>query len=200
MSFVLLLNMIRLLYHYNKDLLTSKPIIKFTMSMHKEHREKEGKSEDIAGNESDALRAEIMELKDKNLRQLAELDNYKKQLEKEKDECVRHSNEKLLLELLDIVDNFERAIPEIWKKDPKAAEGLDLIYKQFLKVLEKNGLRSIEACGKQFDPYRHEAFIQEESDKEDGLVLEELQKGYCLHDKVIRHSKVKLSKKKKEEK
>jgi molecular chaperone GrpE len=169
------------------------------MPMHKEKKEKQEKTEAIEETEEDALKAEVEELRDKNLRQLAELDNYRKQLDKEKEEYMRHCNEKLLCEILEVVDNFERAIPEIWKKDPKAAEGVDMIYKQLLKILEKHGLRGIDACGVQFDPYKHEAFIQEESDKPEGTVLEELQKGYVLHNKVVRHSKVKIAKKKNKE-
>lgn len=173
------------------------------MSAPTEEKKEEKKEEETEKQEEDSeiekLRREIEELKDRNLRQQADIDNYRKQLEKEKEDYRRLCNEKILCELLEVVDNFERAIPELHKKDPKAAEGIDLIYKQLLKIMEKHGLKYIEACGKQFNPYKHEALLSEESDEPEGTILEELQKGYMLHDKVIRHSKVKISKKKNKE-
>lgn len=128
------------------------------------------------------------------LRLKAEFENYKKQLDREKENFTRNANESLIRELLSILDNFEIAIKEIEKKDKEIAQGVNLIYNNFLKILEARGLKVILAIGKKFDPYYHEALMQEESaDKEEGTILEEFQKGYSLNGKVIRHSKVKVS-------
>jgi len=156
---------------------------------------------------SSVLEEEISELKDRiteledrihdqdctNLRIRADFENYRKQLEKEKEDFMRWANKDVLLDLLDVADNFERAIPELRKKDPQGAQGMELIYQQLMRSLEKHGLSKIDALGKKFDTCFHEAFLQEETDGPEGIVLEELQKGYALNDKVLRHSKVKVS-------
>ncbi len=128
------------------------------------------------------------------LRQRADVDNYRKQLDKEKEDFVKCANKDIILDLLEVADNFERALPLLRKKDPESARGMDIVYKHLMKTLEKYGLCRIEAMGKKFDPGYHEAFLQEETEGPEGMVLEELQRGYLLKDKVIRHSKVKVSK------
>jgi len=130
---------------------------------------------------------ELEDLKDDNLRLRADFENYRKQLDKEKEQFAGLANEGLIKDLLNIVDDLERAAE-------MGEEGIGLIHKNFFKVLESNGLRRIECIGEKFDPYYHEVMCQEESDKEEGTVLEELQPGYILKDKVIRHSKVKIAK------
>ena len=107
---------------------------------------------------------------------------------------MRWANKEVLLDILEVADNFERAIPLLRKKDPEGAQGMELIYSQLMKAMEKYGLSKIEAVGKKFDTRFHEAFLQEETDGLEGVILEELQKGYILNDKVLRHSKVKVSK------
>ncbi|MDP3765101.1 MAG: nucleotide exchange factor GrpE, partial [Nanoarchaeota archaeon] len=74
-------------------------------------------------------------------------------------------------------------------------KGIEMIYAQLFSTLESEGLKPIEASGKKFDPYLHDVMLKQKSDKEDGIVLEELQRGYMLNDKVLRHSKVKISEK-----
>lgn len=117
----------------------------------------------------------------------ADFDNLKKQCDKEKSECVKFANEELIRELLHVLDSFDQAL-EIDKN-----EGIKQLYQQFFSILEKNGLKKIDAIGKTFDPYYHEALIQEKSVYPEGTILEELQKGYLLNSKVIRSSKVKIS-------
>ena len=128
------------------------------------------------------------------LRQRADVENYRKQLDKEKEEFVKCANRDIILDLLEVADNFERALPVLRKKDHELTLGMEMVYKQLMKTLEKYGLCGIEALGKKFDPDYHEAFLQEETCGPEGMVLEELQRGYKLQDKVIRHSKVKVSK------
>ena len=121
----------------------------------------------------------------------ADFENYKKSVEKEKRELVKLANEKLIKELLTIIDDFERAIDSV--KDKEELRGVELIYKNILKILEGHGLKKIECLGKKFDPYYHEVVLKANSDKEDGTIIDELQKGYLLHSKVLRYAKVKVS-------
>ncbi len=122
----------------------------------------------------------------------ADFDNYRKKFEKEKESIISLANEKLIKEMLDVVDDFERSLSEI--KDENLKKGLELIFKNLLKILEKNGLKKINALGMKFDPNFHEALMKEKNEKE-GEILEELQKGFMLKSKVIRTSKVKIAEK-----
>ncbi len=134
-------------------------------------------------------------LAEKNLNQLkylqADFDNYRKKFEKEKDNIIKTANESLIKELLVVIDDFERALQSI--KDKENKKGLTMIYKNLFKILEYHGLKKIEALYKKFDPYYHEAILKEKSDKSDGCVLEEIQRGYLLHSGILRHSKVKIA-------
>ncbi len=128
------------------------------------------------------------------IRLQAEFENYQKRVDRERDEFVRYANEKLILELLNIVDDFERAIPSLREKEIDTT-GIVMIYTNFMKILENEGLKKIDCIGKKLDPYYHDVLLQEEVGKDDGTIIEELQKGYMLNSKVLRHSKVKISKK-----
>lgn len=139
------------------------------------------------------------ECKDSLLRLSAEFENVRKRTLKEKEEFVKYANEKLILELIDIMENLERGLENSKKAEnkDKLIEGMELIYKQFKNVLEKNGLTPIKALGEKFDPYKHEAMMQTVTDEyEDGTILEEFARGYMLNNKVIRYSKVRVSKRK----
>lgn len=139
------------------------------------------------------LEEKIREYEDQLLRLRAEFENYKKQLDMQYIENVKNANASLIKEILPVIDEFEIAIADIKKKDEKTAEGIELLYKKMMKILEQNGLKAIDAIGKKFDPYYHEVLMNENSDKEEGTILEEFQKGYLFNGKVIRHSKVKIS-------
>jgi len=121
----------------------------------------------------------------------ADFENYKKKVEKEKESIIELSNENLIKELLVIVDDFERALHSI--ENGKNKKGLVLLHKNFFKILENHGLKKIEVLGKKFDSYYHEAVSREKSGKEDGTILEEIQPGYMIKSKIIRHSKVKVA-------
>lgn len=122
----------------------------------------------------------------------ADFDNYRKRVRSERQEWATQSLCDLIRELLPVVDNLERA-----KQAEGSAEailaGVDLVHKQFLAVLEKYGLSVIEACGIQFDPTLHHAIMQVECDAPENTVVEELQKGYRLKDRVLRASMVKVA-------
>lgn len=126
----------------------------------------------------------------------AEFDNYRKRAEQEKQLIIKQANQELIQELLTVLDSFELAF-KAQKGDDEFAKGMKLIFSEIYSTLEKEGLRKIDCIGKKFDSNLHEVMLQEESDKEDGTILEELQKGYMLNDRVIRFSKVKISKGKK---
>ncbi len=137
----------------------------------------------------------IKELTETLQRLQAEFENYKKRIDKEKGEFVKYSKHEVIAKILPILDSFKLAIKNA-KNNPNFLKGVELIFSQLYSTLESEGLRPIEALGKKFDPYKHEVLMQETSDKEEDIVLEELQKGYMLNDKVLRHTKVKVSKKK----
>ncbi|QXM06205.1 nucleotide exchange factor GrpE [Crassaminicella indica] len=143
------------------------------------------------------LQEEKEELNSKYLRMTADFQNYKKRVEKEKSEIYQLANEKLILDLLPIVDNFERAVKSYKDegKDESFTQGIEMILQQLLDVFKKNGVEEIEALGKEFDPNFHHAVMQEESDEyESNTVIDVFQKGYILNGKTIRPSMVKVVK------
>lgn len=140
------------------------------------------------------LKKEKNELKDKYLRIAAEIENLRKRVEREKNEFYQYSLSEFLRELLVVLDNFERALESMSQKDDKSfREGMRFIYKQYLDLLMKKGLKPIEIKDKKFDPNLHQAFMTVESeDVEEPEVGEEFQKGYALHDRLLRPSLVKV--------
>ena len=140
----------------------------------------------------------IEELTETLQRLQAEFENYRKRVDKEKAEFVKYAKAGLMQRLLPIIDTFEIALKST-KDNEKFAKGMEMVYAQLVSTLQSEGLKPIEAIGKKFDPYLHEVMLKEKSDKDDGFVLEELQKGYMLNDKVLRHSKVKISEKSEKE-
>lgn len=139
-----------------------------------------------SGAEDEALMAKYQRL-------MADFQNYKRRTEKEKNDIYAYANEKLILGLLEVIDNFERAVLSE-TADEKYAEGMEMIFKQLKGVLEKSGLEEIKALGEGFDPNFHNAVMTEDNDRfESGSVTEVLQKGYTLNGKVIRPSMVKVN-------
>jgi molecular chaperone GrpE len=131
---------------------------------------------------------------DDYLRLFSEFDNFRKRKNKEINELYVTAGEKMVLEMLPIIDDFERALQHIGDTDEARAhrEGMELIYNKFLKVLEKNGVKEIEAKGKDFDTDYHDAITKFPAPSEDmkGKVIDVTEKGYMMGDKVIRHAKV----------
>ncbi len=138
----------------------------------------------------------VAELEDRLLRTAAEFDNYKKRTSRLTDDMIKSANDRLLAELLEIADNFERALKHAESDaDPNALKkGMDLIYGQLQAILTRNGVTPIDALGQKFDPAYHDAMMQVESDKYgEGIVALEMTKGYRRGDQIIRHSKVGVS-------
>ncbi len=137
---------------------------------------------------------QIAELKDKYLRQAAEFDNYRKRIIKEKSELILNGGENVINSLLPVIDDFERALVNMEKSEDTETlkTGVELIYQKLLKALEANGLKAIETNNADFDTDFHEAvaMIPAPSDDFKGKVVDCVQKGYKLNDKVIRHAKV----------
>lgn len=153
--------------------------------------------ENEAGAEKDPLteaQAQIEDLKDKYLRAIAEFDNYKKRTLKEKAELILNGSEKTITALLPILDDMERAIANAGKTESieKVEEGWELIFKKFIKTLESLGVKKIDTDNKDFDVDFHEAvaMVPGMGDDKKGKVIDCVQTGYTLNDKVIRHAKV----------
>lgn len=141
---------------------------------------------------------EAQENYDRYLRLSAELENFKKRMEKEKGETYKFANENLLKDLLPVLDNLERALEHGRDSgNPKALlEGVELTYKSFWAVLEKYGISRVEALGEAFDPQHHEAvMVQEDAQRPAGEVISQLQIGYRLHNRLVRPAMVVVSKK-----
>lgn len=148
--------------------------------------------------ENEALNKQVNELKDRMLRLQAETDNYRKRLLREKEEAVFFANEKLIIELLDFIDNLDRAIDAGQKGGniESMTSGIILIKDQLLNSLNKNwGLEKINTENAEFNPAEHEACMAETNPElEKEIVTAELQTGYKLHERVIRPAKVKIAK------
>lgn len=121
----------------------------------------------------------------------ADFDNFRKWCAKEKDVITQLANERLMSDLLVVLDDFERALPAIGHE--KDREGMQMVYRNLKKILSEHGLEPIECVGRKFDPGSHEALCKEKCEKETGTVLEDLGKGYRLKSRVIRPSRVKIA-------
>ena len=153
----------------------------------------EVQEEEVQENEEKTVSAEeYASMYDKYLRAIAEFDNYKKRTQKEKEEIYSIAKADVVMSLLPVIDNFERA--EKFSDDKNIEEGMALIRKQFNEFLKKIGVEEIEAENKPFDPNFHNAVLHEErEDVEENTVVEVLQKGYKLGERVIRHAMVKVA-------
>jgi len=152
--------------------------------LEKVHAEVEAKANDAA------------EGHDKWLRLAAEFENYKKRMQKEKSDVMQFGNESLLRAVLPILDNLERAIDHGKKMNENGTllQGVEIILRQFLAILERFGVKPVAAMGESFDPEKHEAVSQAESDQEPDRVISELEKGYLFHERLLRPAKVLVSK------
>jgi molecular chaperone GrpE len=143
--------------------------------------------------EIESMKKQVADYYSRYLRLKSEFDEYKKRVRKEKTDIINYSNETLILELLPILDNMERAIEAAKKSniDDGLVNGLELIHKQKTHLLEKFGITVIPAVGEIFDPRVHEAFVRMDvAEDQDKRVLSEFQRGYILHEKVIRPARV----------
>mgnify|MGYP000141199603 FL=1 len=145
--------------------------------------------------ELEAKEAKIAELTDRLMRTMAEFDNYRKRTEKEKSMMFDLGVKSLLEKILPVVDNFERGLSSVSEEDKSSSfvQGIELIYRQLMTILDEIGLKPIEAVGKEFDPNLHNAVMHgEDENLGPNIVAEEFQKGYTYRDMVVRHSMVKV--------
>jgi molecular chaperone GrpE len=145
----------------------------------------------------EAKESEAKQNYDRLLRQTAELDNFKKRTARERDEAIRFANEAVIKDLLPVVDNLERAVAHAsgGGNGKPLVEGVEMVLRQLLDVLTKHGAVPILAIGQPFDPAKHEAMAQvERDDLEPNSVVEELQKGYTLRDRLLRPALVSVAK------
>lgn len=142
-----------------------------------------------------ALEAEVSSLKDQYLRKLADYENFRKRMFREKDDAVLYANTQLLSDLIGVIDNFDRAVQssETSKDFKSLHDGVDMIRRSLLSLLEgKYGLARFDSLGTAFDPNVHEAVMSDRGDCAEPVVVEEFIKGYKLRDRVLRSAKVKV--------
>ncbi|MDD4570713.1 MAG: nucleotide exchange factor GrpE [Tepidanaerobacteraceae bacterium] len=138
---------------------------------------------------------EIDEYKNRWLRVQADFDNYRKRVQRDIQEIHLYAGEQLIKDILPVIDNLERALDSMEEKDGSLYKGVELIYQQLKKVMEKYEIKEIEAMGKPFDPSYHDAVMMVESEEyQDNIISEVMLKGYMYHSKVIRPSMVKVVK------
>ena len=176
----------------------------------REHKEEEhsGRTKQDAAHAKPVSKKELLarleeaeksasESHDKYLRACAELENYKKRAAKNRENFIKYGNETLIKDMLPTVDSMERALEHASNSEDFEAfvDGLSLIRDNLISVLDKHGVEGIDAIGKDFDPNFHEAMMQVEGEgKEDNKVVEEFEKGYLLNGRLLRPSKVSISK------
>ncbi|MFS0839671.1 nucleotide exchange factor GrpE [Paenibacillus sp. 1P03SA] len=146
--------------------------------------------------ELDELRKAAEESQQRLLRAQADFDNFRRRTRQEKEEFAKYASLKLIEQMLPVIDNFDRALVSSRETQDFEAltKGIEMVYRQLEQLMTQEGLTPIEAVGQPFNPEFHQAIMQVESDEhEEGIVVEEVQKGYMLKDKVIRPSMVKVS-------
>ncbi|WP_058307401.1 nucleotide exchange factor GrpE [Gracilibacillus massiliensis] len=156
----------------------------------------EPQEQEVNNEELTKLQAEKDDLQNHLLRVQAEYDNFRKRTKKEKEADLKYKSQSVVTELLPVLDNFERALQvEVEDKAAKGiVEGLEMVYRQLKTVLESEGVEEIETDGQTFDPTKHQAVMQVEEDGyESNQIVETMQKGYQLKDRVIRPAMVKVN-------
>ena len=153
--------------------------------------------EKVTALENDLLKQseETHRISDKNIRLLAEFDNYKRRTQEERGKLFKYAGEELAKAILPILDDLHRTLESDGKgKARSILEGIELIVAKLDKTLEEQGIVPFDSVGQDFDPELHEALMSEKSDKGDNVILKEFEKGYKYNDKILRHSKVVVSK------
>jgi molecular chaperone GrpE len=161
-----------------------------------EEAAKESKKEAKKKKKKDKKEEQIEELTDRLKRSMAEFDNYRKRVEKEKSHMYEVGAKDVIEKILPVVDNFQRGFDSLSEEEKEApfAAGMDKVFKQLQGVLEEIGVKPIEALNQEFDPNLHNAVMHVEDESlGENVIVEEFQKGYCYKDSVVRHSMVKVA-------
>ena len=154
----------------------------------------------VSQKECDELREKLKAAEDKILRMAADFENSKKRLKSQSEDMVKFANEKLVTDILPVVDDLDRAITSLDQgHDPQSVKGgLHLVQNTFHKILGRNGVQAIDCLNKHFDPHWHEAVGEVEDDThEEGTIVDEVQRGYLLNGRLARPSRVRISKRSK---
>lgn len=158
----------------------------------------EAATESEAVSEVEELRRQVEETKDKYLRLFADFDNYKRRSARESLETMQLASKELMIALLPVLDDFERAMKAASESDDPDAlkQGVELVYNKLFRTLEQNGLAPMDAIGEEFDPNIHEALTEIPAPNDDmkGKVVDQVEKGYKMHEKIIRYAKVVVGK------
>lgn len=150
--------------------------------------------EDEEDSELERLKDENQRLKTSTLRAHADLENFKKRASRERQEAIKYANKNVFIEILNVLDNFDRAMEAVPDPKDNFVIGVGMIQRQLLEVLTQNGVEIIDAVNKPFDPYLHEAIAREETDAfEEGTIMDVFQKGFTFNGSLLRPSKVKVS-------
>ena len=143
----------------------------------------------------ETLEAALQDAREQTLRRTAEMENMRRRFNQEREQLIYESNKRLITDLLPTLDDIERTLLHAGSEKSAVGEGLELVHKNFLRTLERYGLRHMETIGKPFDVHMHDALMEEvRDDVEPGVVTKEIQKGYMLNETVLRHAKVIVSK------
>ena len=185
----------------NKDEFKGEDLSKSENKTQNTEQTKEKEPAEIDKN-NESLDAKLKELNDKYLRLLAENQNLRKNHDQEKEDILKYGSFTFAQQILTLTDNLDRAF-QIFKDDEKFKKdefknilnGIEMIEKDLLGTLEKNSIKYIDCINKPFDPNLHQAIGEKDSEKEPGIIIEEMQKGYLMHDRLLRPSMVYVSKK-----
>lgn len=167
----------------------------FEKAKEKPNDKKKGKAKlDKKDEKIEKLLAEIEELKDKDIRRMAEFENFRKRTEKEKMHMYSVGAKEVIEKILPVLDSFERGLSESKDTEDPFVKGMQMVYKQMQKSLEEIGVKEIECDGKEFDPNFHNAVMHEDNpDLGENVIVETLQKGYTYKDEVVRYAMVKVA-------
>jgi molecular chaperone GrpE len=160
-----------------------------------EKNDKNVVSEDAVDEKIAEIERTLEATRDQLLRRTAELENMRRRHQQEREQLIFDANKRLIVDLLGIIDDLERTIEHASESNDPLTQGVELIYKSFLKTLERYGVRPMQTLGEPFDPMKHDALLEEpRDDVAPGLVTREIQRGYLLNDNILRHAKVFVSK------
>ena len=160
-----------------------------------EKNDKSAVSEDAVDEKIAEIERTLDATRDQLLRRTAEMENMRRRHQQEREQLIFDANKRLILDLLGIIDDLERTIKHASESNDPMTQGIELIYKSFLKTLERYGVQPMQTAGEAFDPMKHDALLEEpRDDVAPGMVTREIQRGYLLGDNILRHAKVFVSK------
>ena len=142
-----------------------------------------------------AIEQALEETRDQLLRRTAEMENMRRRHIQEREQLTFEANKRLIVDLLSVVDDLERTLEHASEEKDPMTQGIELVYKNFIKILERYGVQPMHTVGEEFDPHKHDALMHEpRTDVAPGMITREIQRGYLINDNVLRHAKVFVAK------